>query len=98
MHIPFDRRSGTPLHIQIQRHLERLILRGSFPHGYKLPASRELARDLGVNRGTVTRAYRGLETEGLVHSHIGQGTFVRRPGLTPEEPPVAETGAHRTKV
>jgi len=76
MHIPLDRRHRTPIYLQIKQHLERLILKGTLPPGYKLAASRELARSLGLNRGTVINAYAELEAEGLVHSHTGQGTFV----------------------
>lgn len=44
--------------------------------GDRLPANRELARILGVNRTTVTAAYAELEADGLISSHIGRGTFV----------------------
>jgi DNA-binding transcriptional MocR family regulator len=46
---------------------------------------RELARKLGVNRITVEAAFSRLEASGLVHSHVGRGTFVAHPG--PEAPP-----------
>ena len=53
MNIPLDRDKPTALPRQIQAHLERLIHQRLLMPGMKLPATRELARQLGVNRGTV---------------------------------------------
>jgi DNA-binding transcriptional MocR family regulator len=44
--------------------------------GDRLPANRELARMLDVNRTTVTTAYADLEADGLINSEVGRGTFV----------------------
>lgn len=76
MHIPIERDKPIPLTRQIHGHLERLIREGLLAPGVKLPASRELARDLGVNRATVVMAYEELVAGGLARSHVGQGTFV----------------------
>ena len=57
MNIPLDRDKPTALPRQIQAHLERLIHERLLTPGMKLPATRELARQLGVNRGTVALAY-----------------------------------------
>jgi GntR family transcriptional regulator/MocR family aminotransferase len=46
------------------------------PEGSQLPSSRELARNLGVNRITVTNAYAELGAEGLVYTRMGSGTYV----------------------
>ena len=46
----------------------------------RLPATRELAHSLGVNRTTVAAAYELLEREGLLSAHVGRGTFVHAPG------------------
>lgn len=76
MRIALDRHSPTPLYQQIRDHLRQGILAGSLPPGARLPASRTLARDLGVNRITVESAYSDLEAEGLVFSRVGSGTYV----------------------
>ncbi len=76
MEIPLDRGGQTPLARQIQRHLERLIGEGLLTPGVKLPATRELAAQLRVNRATVALAYDELVTAGLAYAHVGQGTFV----------------------
>jgi len=76
MQIPIDRKSPVPLARQIQAQLERLIREGVLAPGLKLPASRDLARTLGVNRATVVLAYEELVAAGWARSHVGQGTFV----------------------
>jgi GntR family transcriptional regulator/MocR family aminotransferase len=76
MRIPLDRNSDEPLYRQIQRFLREQILAGTLPADTRLPATRELAANLGVSRITVTSAYGELEAEGLVRCHIGSGTFV----------------------
>ena len=70
------RGARVPLARQIQLHLERLIGQGLLRPGVKLPATRELARDLGVNRTTVAPAYEELVAAGWARAHVGQGTFV----------------------
>ncbi len=49
---------------------------GALPAGGKLPPQRNLAYDLGVTLGTVTRAYQEVEREGLTKGEVGRGTFV----------------------
>ncbi|MFG2831156.1 GntR family transcriptional regulator [Streptomyces sp. NPDC048434] len=49
--------------------------------GSRLPAARQLAKELGVQLMTVQSAYSQLRDEGLVLSQQGRGTFVRDPSL-----------------
>jgi GntR family transcriptional regulator/MocR family aminotransferase len=76
MRILLDRQSALPLYQQIEEHLRQGILSGSLAADTRLPASRQLARDLGVNRITVENAYSELEADGLVFSRVGSGTYV----------------------
>lgn len=76
MQILLDRNKPVPLARQIQAHLERLMREGFLPSGAKLPATRELADELGVNRATVVLAYEELVAAGLARARVGQGTFV----------------------
>ncbi len=76
MRIPIDRQSAIPLYQQIKTYLRQGILSGSLAADMRLPASRQLAHDLGVNRITVENAYAELEAEGLVFSKLGSGTYV----------------------
>jgi DNA-binding transcriptional MocR family regulator len=57
MRIPLDRQSQIPLYEQIETYLRQGILSGSLVADTRLPARRQLARDLGVNRITVENAY-----------------------------------------
>ena len=76
MRIPLNRQSEIPLYQQIENYLRQGILSGSLVADTRLPASRQLARDLGVNRITVENAYAELEIEGLIYSRMGSGTYV----------------------
>ena len=76
MRIPLDRQSAIPLYQQIETYLRQGILSGSLAADTRLPASRQLAHDLGVNRITVENAYTELEIEGLIYSRMGSGTYV----------------------
>lgn len=73
---------------QIETHLERLIRERLLGPGVKLPATRELAETLGVNRATVALAYEELVAAGLARAHVGQGTFVAEDAM-PGPPAVA---------
>ena len=79
MRIPLDRQSPTPLYQQIIIYLRQGILSGSLAPDTRLPASRQLAQNLGVNRITVENAYAELEAEGLILSKLGSGTYVLAP-------------------
>lgn len=75
-----------PLYRHLLGLLERGIVRGLMPVGFRLPAERELARVAGVSRTTVVSAYRELEARGLVRGYVGRGTFVSAapdPGSAP---------------
>ena len=76
MEIPLDRESAVPLYQQIQERISQLIQEGVLPPQARLPATRQLAVDLGVNRITVSNAYAELEAAGLVYAQTGRGTFV----------------------
>lgn len=76
LNLQLDRESPLPLARQIQEQIERLIREGWLAPGVKLPATRELAQTLGVNRTTVALAYEELVAGGRARAHVGQGTFV----------------------
>lgn len=76
MIIQLDRQSRIPLYVQIASQVRTMISSGVLRSGDRLPANRELARTLDVNRNTVTTAYADLEADGLIASHVGRGTFI----------------------
>jgi GntR family transcriptional regulator/MocR family aminotransferase len=61
---------------QVYRAVRAAILDGSLRRGERLPATRELARRLGISRNTVALAYDWLVAEGLVSGRRGAGSFV----------------------
>jgi 2-aminoadipate transaminase len=71
-----DPASDTPLYRQLAASISGFIERGSIPSGEKLPPTRELAGQLGLNRTTVSAAYAQLEEAGLIEGHVGRGSFV----------------------
>ena len=83
VNLSLDRAKPIPLARQIEAHLERLIRERLLAPGAKLPATRELAQTLGVNRATVALAYEELVAAGWARAHVGQGTFVAD---SPREP------------
>jgi DNA-binding transcriptional regulator YhcF (GntR family) len=74
--LKFKNGSSHPLYSQLLEALESAIERGELTIGTRLPSERALADQLNLSRATVINAYRELEARGLVHSHVGRGTFV----------------------
>lgn len=72
-----DPRSPTPLYAQIANGVRVAIAAGELHPGEGLPSVRHLATQLRVNPATVVQAYRALESEGLVSTRHGAGTFVQ---------------------
>lgn len=65
-----------PVNRQIYQLIREAILAQTLPVGLQLPSSRDLARELGMSRNTVTYAYEQLLAEGYLESRAGAGTFV----------------------
>lgn len=81
-----------PLYQRLAERIEQDISRGVLATGAKLPPQRNLAFDIGVTIGTVTRAYNIVRERGLVSGEVGRGTYVlgREPvPVLREEKPVA---------
>jgi 2-aminoadipate transaminase len=71
-----DANSEVPLYRQLFDHFREAIQRGWLTAGERLPATRQLAGQLGLNRTTVTAAYQLLESEGLLSGQVGRGSYV----------------------
>lgn len=78
--VHLDESSSVPLYRQLHEKLAGMIRRGSLAHGERLPPTRELASQFGLNRNTVSAAYGLLEEEGLIRGHVGRGSFVHFEG------------------
>ncbi|MFC3552048.1 PLP-dependent aminotransferase family protein [Lysobacter cavernae] len=77
MHLQLDGRG--PLHAQLTRALKTAVFAGRVHQGARLPATRLLARELGVSRNTVLAAYEQLRAEGFVDGRVGSGSYVTPP-------------------
>lgn len=75
--ITVDTLAATPPYEQVRSQLAGLIRAGVLRPGDRLPVVRALAADLGVATNTIARAYRELETGGLVTTRRRVGTVVQ---------------------
>lgn len=76
VNVDFEKSSG-PKYRVIAAALSEAIADGRLSAGARLPTQRELAWQLGVTVGTVSRAYAEIERRGLLSGEIGRGTYVR---------------------
>lgn len=65
---------------QIRAQIAELARNGSAPVGMRLPTVRRLAEDLGLAVNTVAKAYRELESAGVVETRGRHGTVVAASG------------------
>ncbi|MBI5091510.1 MAG: GntR family transcriptional regulator [Candidatus Hydrogenedentes bacterium] len=78
MHI--STHDGVPIYQQIVSQVKYLVASGRLTPGDELPPIRALAEQLLINPNTVARAYRELETTGLLTKRRGAGTYVADTG------------------
>ena len=74
--IMLDKGSSIPLYQQLAEEISAFVECGKLSPGDKLPPIRKFAESLGVNNITVVNAYKQLENNKILSSHIGRGTFV----------------------
>jgi GntR family transcriptional regulator len=74
--LQLDPASPVALYQQISDQIRRLVALGALRPGDRLPTVRDLAVEARVNRNTAARAIQLLESEGIVRTRVGQGTFV----------------------
>lgn len=94
--MPIQTLEPQRLYRQIADQLRTLMTKGEFKPGARLPAERDLARQMGVSRPSVREALIALEVEGWVEVRTGAGVFVlqraRRPIETRPKVPGDEWG------
>ncbi len=73
--ISLNYRDSRPIYEQIKDNYKKLILSGAIAPDERLPSVRELAAQLAINPNTIQRAYRELESEGIVYTIPGKGSF-----------------------
>jgi DNA-binding transcriptional regulator YhcF (GntR family) len=72
-----DPSSGVPTYLQLVQQVEHALRLGYLQPGDQLPKVRDVVAGLTINPNTVLKAYKELETKGLVAGRPGQGTFVQ---------------------
>ena len=77
-----DLKGGVPLYEQLYSRISELIASGALEEDDKLPAVREVAKDLGINPNTVQKAYRNLEKDKLTYSVPARGSYVAKRAQT----------------
>jgi GntR family transcriptional regulator len=80
MQIRITEQDGVPIYLQIVNQVKFLIASGRLSPGEEMPPIRVLAETLTVNPNTVARAYRELESEGIVTKKRTAGTYVSDSG------------------
>jgi DNA-binding transcriptional MocR family regulator len=79
---PRLRRAEGPVFKEIADAIEADLRAGRLGTGDPLPTQRELAKHLGLNFTTITRAYDEAKRRGLVTARVGRGTFVASPSAS----------------
>ena len=68
--------NDRPIYQRLADAIGERIARGELVAGARLPPHREIARSLGINVTTVTRAFSALQQRGLVEARPGRGTLI----------------------
>ncbi|MFF4751205.1 GntR family transcriptional regulator [Streptomyces sp. NPDC002514] len=90
---------SVPPFEQVRAQISEQARAGVLPVGYRLPTVRGLAESLGLAANTVAKAYRALETDGVIETRGRNGTFVAAagPAAAREAATAAQTYAERTR-
>ncbi len=68
--------TGVPIYEQLKKTIIENTLLGILEPDEQLPSVRSLSKELGINPNTVQKAYRALESEGIIYSLSGKGSFI----------------------
>lgn len=84
--MPIQAVESQRLYQQVAEQIGELIRGGEFQAGERLPAERDLARQLGVSRPVVREAMIALEMAGLVEVRTGSGIYAQKPEMNGAQP------------
>jgi len=74
--INISQTDARPMYLQILEQIRARVAAGDWPAGKELPSIRALAAALNVSVITIKRAYLDLESEGVIVTRHGKGSFV----------------------
>jgi GntR family transcriptional regulator len=81
--VAIDRRTSTPLYLQLKDAVMREIRDGALKPGDRVGSEAEMERRHGVSRITVRQAINALVQEGALYRVPGKGTYVAAPKVAP---------------
>ncbi|KUN20713.1 GntR family transcriptional regulator [Streptomyces antibioticus] len=84
MTLKIDIDDSAPSYEQVRAQISEQARSGVLPVGYRLPTVRGLAESLGLAANTVAKAYRALESDGVIETRGRNGTFVAAAGAAAE--------------
>jgi len=88
---------GAPYE-QVRAQIAEQARSGALPVGYRLPTVRGLAESLGLAPNTVAKAYRALETDGVIETRGRNGTFVAAAGSAAEREAAGAAAGYAERV
>lgn len=83
---------------QLRTQISAQARKGTLPVGYRLPTVRGLAEELGLAANTVAKAYRALESDGVIETRGRNGTFVAAAGDAAERETAAAAQAYAERA
>ncbi len=85
---------GPAPYEQVRTQISEQARTGALPVGYRLPTVRALADSLGLAPNTVAKAYRALESDGVIETRGRNGTYVAAAGDAAERELAAAAQAY----
>ncbi|MFD5099647.1 GntR family transcriptional regulator [Streptomyces albidochromogenes] len=98
LNITIDADSGSAPYEQLRAQISEQARAGALPVGYKLPTVRGLAEELGLAANTVAKAYRALESDGVIETRGRNGTFVAAAGDAAERQAAAAAAGYAERA
>jgi GntR family transcriptional regulator / MocR family aminotransferase len=98
VNLGIDKTSPIPIYQQIIDRLREAVSQGRVAPGSKLPSTRIFAEELGVSRNTVLQVFDTLINEGLLTSHVGDGTYVANEVQERDNPQFASLAPATTEL
>ncbi|OKH98472.1 GntR family transcriptional regulator [Streptomyces sp. CB02923] len=83
---------------QVRAQIAGQVRAGGLPVGRKLPTVRGLAEQLGLAANTVAKAYRALETDGVIETRGRNGTFIAAAGEAADKEAAAAAASYARRA
>lgn len=93
MMLRVDPEAALPVYEQIRLQIQRMAVTGTLAAGTRLPTIRQLSADLGLAKGTVSKAYELLESDRVVEARGRNGTFIAQQAKVRPEKRTAQLAA-----